>query len=95
MIEYLYDVIRASADTDSTITAEITDADDMPITEKCSLTLHDCSGNLIFSVDGVFYDDSWSFTIPADISRERLGKHFYSICTQERNLCFKQPIYFV
>lgn len=95
MIEYLYDVIRATANTDTTITADITDDAGNPITENCSLMLHNCDGSMIVSVDGVFYDNSWSFTIPADITKERLGRHFYCICAEDRNLCFKQPIYFV
>ena len=99
MIEYLYDAIKATATTDTTISAEIADAEGNVVTEGCALMLHDREGNMISTYAGVYVAEInlWFFTIPAEDTKELRGRHMYCICNmnEQRNLCFKQPIYFV
>lgn len=99
MIEYLYDCIKATANTDTIISAEITDEAEAPITEGCALMLHDKEDNMIGTYAGIYVEELnlWFFTIPADDTKELRGRHMYCICNvaDNRNLCFKQPIYFV
>lgn len=99
MIEYLFDCIKATASTDTVITAEITNEEDIPITEGCALMLHDKSGDMIGTYAGIYVEDNntWYFAIPKEDTAELRGRHMYCICDVNagKNLCFKQPIYFV
>lgn len=99
MIEYLFDCIKATATTDTVITAVIADAADAPITEGCALMLHDKDDSMIGTYAGVYVEDNntWYFSIPADDTKELRGRYMYCICNvaEQHNLCFKQPIYFV
>ncbi len=99
MIEYIYDAIKATANTDTVITAEITDAEEMPVTEGCALMLHGKDDDMIGTYAGIYVADlnTWYFTIPAADTKNLRGRHMYCICNvaEQKNLCFKQPIYFV
>lgn len=96
MVEYIYDAIRATANTDTQIAAVITDEEGAAITEGCSLVLSDDKG-LLLTVDGIYYENTWFFTIPADVTKDFRGRYWYCIHDKEnkRNFSFKQPIYFV
>ena len=95
MIEYLYNAIRATAGEAVIIAANITDDSGTVITDaKCKMALHDDLA-LITNVDGVFVNEAWEFTIPADITRGLSGRFWYSISAEDNALCFKQPIYFI
>jgi hypothetical protein len=95
MIEYIYDAIKATADSETQITAVITDENDNPVIEGCALELFDDNA-LILSVDGYYYEGVWFFIIPAEITKDFKGRYWYCIKNADKtNLCFKQPIYFV
>lgn len=94
MIEYLYDAIRASAGNDLAIAAYITDKEGNPVTENCNLFIHSDEEHLI-TANGVYEEGQWTFNIPATATRGLMGRYWYSICQDDNDLCFKQPIYFV
>lgn len=93
MVEYLYDCIRATAGQDIMIGAIITDMYEQPLTEGCGFMLHDENEEMLIKVPGVFNGEFWTFTIPADITAGRKGRHWYCICWNDMMLCFKTPIY--
>jgi len=93
MVEYLYDCIRATAGQDIVIGAIITDMYEQPLTEGCGFMLHDENEELLIKVAGNFNGEFWTFTIPADVTVGRKGRHWYCICWNDMNLCFKCPIY--
>ena len=96
MIEYLFDAIRALAGNDTPVTAVITDAAGVDVTEGCSLMLHDTDREtMIAEIDGTYDEGEWVFTIPASITKELNGRYWYCIRQDGNSLCFKQPIYFV
>lgn len=97
MIEYLYDAIRAHAGNDLVITADITDNSKETVTEGCSLMFHDTDKEtMIAEIKGVYDEnDGWTFTIPAELTKERTGRYWYCITHEGSALCFKQPIYLV
>lgn len=95
MIEYLYDAIRATAGEDITISAKITDAFGVPVTEGCHINLYDDEKQLT-SISGTFNNDLWEFTIPAAETANLTGRYWYCVCSTTHNkLNFKQPIYLV
>lgn len=95
MIEYLYDCILATADTDTEITAKITDEAGSFITENCSLMLHSKDEEMIATIEGNYLTDGiWEFVIPKSLTLGKEGRYWYCICHSDSNLCFKQPIYF-
>ena len=91
-IEYLYDCIRATAGNEIPITAVITDDNGDIITEGCGLMLHNDT-EMIAKINGVYINDEWCFTIPAEATKNLSGRFWYCICHNDANLCFKQPIY--
>ena len=94
MIEYLYDCIRATSDTDTEITARITDDQGNFITENCNLTLYS-EKETIITIEGIYTGEGlWEFVIPKDLTVGYIGRYYYSICHNDSNLCFRQPIYF-
>lgn len=94
MVEYLYDAIRVSSGHDATITAKVSDDDGNPITEGCELMVYD-GDTLLFHIDGEYAEDTWFFTMPAEQSKGLNGRYWYCICIDSKDLCFKQPIYFL
>ena len=93
MIEYLYNAIRASAGTEVTISAKITDDNDIPITDECVLLVHENDKHI--EVEGVYIENTWFFTIPAEVTAEMNGRYWYCFKHGDVQLSFKQPIYFV
>lgn len=94
MIEYLYNCILATADTDTVITAKIADEAGNNITENCSLMLYD-DQKVIVDIKGLYTSNGfWSFTIPKEKTEGFKGRCFYSIKHNDSKLCFNQPIYF-
>lgn len=93
MVEYLYDCIRANAGQDIMVGARITDMFKQPITEGCGFRLYDENEKMLVRVDGSFNGDYWTFTIPAEYTAGRKGRHWYCICWNGMLLCFKCPIY--
>lgn len=97
MIEYLYDAIRATANTDTEIGAYITDTNGNPIEEGCSLMLHNEKDEMIATIEGEYIEEeqTWIFIIPKDTTKNCACKRYwYCICHEDSILCFKQPIYF-
>lgn len=94
MVEYLYDCIRASSGQNITIGARITDLNKQPLTEGCGFMLHDENEAMLTKIEGSFNGDFWTFTIPAEITAGRKGRHWYCIYWHDMTLCFKCPIYF-
>jgi hypothetical protein len=96
MVEYIYDAIKATANTETQIAAIITGDDNAAITEGCSLMLFN-DEELLVTAEGYYYEDTWFFTIPAEVTAKFHGRYWYCIFDEvnHRNLSFKQPIYFV
>lgn len=94
MVEYLYNCIRATAGQDALIVANIAE-DGEDITAGMSLMLHDEDKEMIITVNGEYVDGLWNFTIPADATRGREGKHWYCLQRDGINVCFHEPIYLV
>lgn len=94
MVEYLYDCIRATAGEDITITAKISEEDGTAIIEGCSLVLFD-DNEILVLVEGVYEENVWLFTIPADITEGLKGRCWYSVKYKDSSLCFAEPIYLV
>lgn len=97
MIEYLLDCIRATAGQDVELAAQIQTASGESVTEGCRITLFDKDDNFLGSFDGEYIGgskDYWQFTIPGELTADKIGRYWYRICAQDNSLCFKQPIYF-
>lgn len=94
MVEYLYNCIRATAGQDATIIANIAENGE-DITAGMTMMLHDADKAMIINVDGVYADGLWHFTIPADATKGRQGKHWYCLQRDGINVCFHEPIYLV
>ncbi len=94
MVEYLYNAIRATAGSDATIMAHITD-NESEITSGCGFMLH-LDDSKVIMFDGTYGEDGfWYFTIPAETSKDLKGRYWYCFCQDNATLCFKQPIYFI
>ena len=93
MIEYLYDAIRATAGQDIGVSAIIENAGE-PVEEGCHIMLFDKDITLLETVAGTYIGEGlWNFTIPAEATEGRRGRHWYRICTPVESLCFRQPLY--
>ncbi len=92
MIEYLYDVIRATSGQDIVVNAVITTDDGDNYEEGCGLRLYD-DEKMLFRVAGTFDGEQWSFRIPAENTEGLVGRYWYCICHNNNNLCFKTPFY--
>lgn len=93
MIEYLYDCIRATAGQEILVSAKLTNDDGSAITENCNLHLFDNKENMLYEAPGVLTNGLWLFSIPAEVTQGRKGRHWYCIGHNESSLCFKEPIY--
>ena len=91
MIEYLLNAIRATAGSEITVMANITE-DGEPIVEGCGFMLHIDDENILM-IDGVFNGDIWTFTIPAEATKDLKGRYSYCLCQGDKTLCFKEPFY--
>jgi hypothetical protein len=93
-VEYLYDAIRATSGEDINICALITDDENTAVTDNCYLTFFDDEIELL-KVYGAFDGEQWSFTIPADYTKDRVGRYWYTIGRNFTDMCFKSPIYLI
>lgn len=95
MVEYLHDLIRASAGEDLYILARATDAYGEPIA-GCSFSVFKDKEKL-FTVAGKAAEDNiWQFYIPAKTTDGLYGKYQYCICDDlDSSLCFKEAIHFI
>jgi len=92
MVEYLLNSILATSGTDAEIVASIKDENFEIITKGCSLRLH--IGDEMITIAGEFIEDLWLFVIPAEVTKDLKGRHFYCITYNGEMLCDKEPIYF-
>ena len=97
MVEYLYNCIRATAGSNVEISAIIQDANGADITEGCHIMLFNKDCALLDTIDGAYIAEigTWQFTLPAEITKGKVGRYWYRICSHSDSLCFKQPIYFI
>ncbi len=93
MIEYLANAIRATAEEEIVIVANIAE-DGVDITAGCGFMLHIDEENILM-FDGEYKDDLWYFTIPAEAIKGLRGKYMYCLCRDGNTLCFKEPFYLV
>lgn len=91
MVEYLYNAIKADSNAPIIITAVIKDEEELPITSGCILKLYD-DQKLLQTVNGVYSNSNWYFTIPAVNEK---GRFWYQISYSGGSLNFKQPIYLI
>lgn len=94
MIEYLYDVIRASSGQPIGITAKLTKEDKTPITTPCFLTFYGKDKEKLTSVEGNHLGEGvWQFELAAEVTEGLEGRHWYCIGNDGVSLCFKKPLY--
>lgn len=95
MIEYIYDVIKASAGEEVTITSKITDDTGQLYTDACTLCLFD-GEEKIAVINGAYENEVYCFTIPASMTTGLKGRYWYKVCDcNDISFNFKNPIYFV
>ena len=95
MIEYIYDVIRASSGQPLAITATLTKEDTTPITTPCELHIFN-DDEMIISAPGAYLGEGvWQFEVGAELTDGLKGKYWYCIGNEGVSLCFKKPIYLV
>lgn len=95
MIEYLYDVIRATSGQPISISAKLTKEDSGAILTPCELHLFD-DEKMIAAATGIHLGDGvWQFEIAAEATKGRTGRHWYCIGNEGLSLCFKKPLYLI
>lgn len=94
LIEYLYNAIRATAESDLNINAKITDGDGVDIVSGCYFQLFNDKEQII-EIEGIYNeaDKEWYFEIPSNLIKGLIGRYWYTITNYENPLSFKQPIY--
>ena len=95
MIEYLYNAIRATAGDDIEIAAKVTSESGAAVTDHCHLSIFAEDGSTVTTINGSLVENVWQFTVPAAQTEGLKGRFWYCICTDDADLCFKQPIYLV
>jgi hypothetical protein len=93
-VEYLYNVIQATAGEDITICAEVTDEEGTCITEGCCLVITDEEGKKIAECEGSCNGTEWGFNIQAIQTAGLSGRYFYKVIKDNKALDFPTPIYF-
>lgn len=94
MIEYIYDVIKATAGEDFTISAKAKNEDGTCVTSGCHLRLYN-DKELITTIDGECINEVWGFRVPGELTKGLKGRYWYSICGANGGLNFKEPLYLV
>lgn len=95
MVEYIFDVIKASAGEDIVITARITDEGNDSI-YGTNFYLLDDEGKVVYTAVGSYVEeDIWTFEIPSTITQGLSGRFWYYVTGDNRGLNFKTPIYLV
>jgi hypothetical protein len=93
MIEYIYNMIRASSGEDVEICAIIEDDSGEPVTDGCGLRLYSNDmKTTIYRAEGIYGNGVWTFVLPGEITKNLRGRHWYCFCQGDRTLCFKQPL---
>lgn len=95
MIEYIYDVIKATSGEDITVSARITDEAGTCLTSGCGLRIFDKNEEFITRIDGDCDGEMWSFIIPGELTKDMKGKYWYCMCQDGKALSFKEPFYLV
>ena len=94
MIEYLYDVIRASSGQPVGITAKLTKEDGAPIETACEFHLFDSDDKMLASAPGMYLGEgTWQFELAAEVTEGLKGRYWYCIGNDGVSLCFKKPLY--
>ena len=96
MIEYIENVIRATAGENLCLIAKVTDALGNNL-EACSFCLFN-DENKLFMISGIRSQEHgvWEFYVPANATANLKGRHWYAVCDEnDTSLCFKNPIYFM
>ena len=96
MIEYIDNAIRATAGSNLTLAAMVSDDEGNPVTSGVHFMLFDKDRTeCIAVVDGNYYadEDIWEFLIEKDITTGKCGRYWYCVCVDSEPLCFKQPFY--
>lgn len=95
MVEYLYDAVRGISGENIEIVAEITDTDGKNIESGCSLLVIDKDNTPLLNknIDGIYLNETWTFTIPADITYYMDGRYWYRIQCKGESLSFDAPLY--
>ena len=93
MIEYIYDVIKASAGQEFIVTAKIT-TENGTVPTGCHFNLYD-GENKIATHQGTCANGVYEFIIPAETTAKLRGRYWYCICDEKHStLNFRKPIYF-
>lgn len=94
MIEYIDNIIKATAGEDICLLAKAIDAYGATL-EGCSFSLFDDKDNELFMVEGILNESNiWEFYIPAKATEGLKGRFWYCVCDNDHiSLCFKCPIY--
>lgn len=93
MVEYIDNVIKATAGEDICLLAKAMDAFGDTL-QSCFFTLFNDEEEL-FMVEGILNGDGvWEFMIPASATTGLKGRYWYCVCDETHtSLCFKCPIY--
>lgn len=95
MIEYLYNVIRATSGDTVTIAAKVTTEAGAIVTDTCSLCIYD-NDKKILETNGELINNVWNFTLDGEATAALAGRYWYKVCDCHHNsLNFMQPIYFI
>ena len=94
MVEYILDVIRATAGQDIEVAVKVKDENGNPVKENCGLMLHS-KEKLLETIVGTYIEEEelWLFTIPAAATKGLKGRYYYCVMQGDKSLCFKKPLY--
>jgi hypothetical protein len=95
MVDYIYDLIKATSGEDIEISAKITDEAGTTITSGCGLRIFDKDETFMFRIEGTYAGEMWSFTIPGELTKGLKGKYWYCMCQDGKALSFREPFYLV
>jgi hypothetical protein len=95
MIEYIGEMIKATAGEDLCIIARVIDSFGDTL-ETCHMSVYKGDERL-FMVEGMLNEDNqYEFYIPAEATAGLKGRYGYCVCDKDGiSLCFKCFIYFV
>lgn len=97
MVEYIDDMIRITAGEEAEIAAVVTSENGESITEGVGLMIHNPDGSMLTKIPGEFIADevTWTFTVPAEVTKGLKGRYSYCIYCFGETLCFRKPLYLV
>ena len=95
MIEYIGEVIKASAGESLCVVAKVVDAYG-DVVENCHFSLFDGDERLYMAMGELNAEGHYEFHIPAEATANLKGRYNYCVCDENMiSLCFKCFIYFV